>query len=223
MEVVKAPAKGVWRVGRAPDPLSVPPPLTKDELDNARVGNRFDSALGHYSVVYFGTNLDCCFGETLSRFRPDLEVVETVGEEWPKGFMEIGAIPAEWRTHRAAVRVKFPRNARFLDIESLETRQQLRMPFAETLVAYGHDDLDLGTVMSQDRRVTRAMSQWAYQHALDEMLPIAGIRYVSRLNLTWEAWAVFDHVPMTEQERLTITTELPALKRIAKSYDLIIH
>ena len=50
------------------DPFETRPPLSPDELDDPSVGNRFDSPLGNYSVLYFGTSLEVCFGETLAAF-----------------------------------------------------------------------------------------------------------------------------------------------------------
>lgn len=74
------PAEGVWRVGRGDDPLRLPPRGVAD-LGDTRAGNRFDSLTGAFAVLYFGTNLEACFGETLSRYRidPKLAFIE---EEW---------------------------------------------------------------------------------------------------------------------------------------------
>jgi RES domain-containing protein len=78
VDVVIPPEGGLWRVGRGPDPLSVSPALPPSELDRLNVGNRWDSALGNYRVLYFGSDLEACYGETLARFRPDLELLALV-------------------------------------------------------------------------------------------------------------------------------------------------
>ena len=70
--VVRAPSGGVWRIGRAPDPLSASGPLRRSELDSPKTGNRFDSPFGAYRVRYFASRLEGCYGETLARFRPDV-------------------------------------------------------------------------------------------------------------------------------------------------------
>jgi hypothetical protein len=75
---------GLWRVGRSPDPLRFSDPLDPDLLDCPSAGNRFDSPTKDYRVCYFASTLDGCFGETLSRFRPNLRLAAVAQEE---GFM----------------------------------------------------------------------------------------------------------------------------------------
>jgi hypothetical protein len=145
IRVVKAPRNGVWRVARGPDPLAFRVPLLREELDNPRAGNRFDSPLAQHSVLYFGTTLEACFGETLARFRPDLELLAQIRDEWEElGFMPGGEVPRDWRQRRTAVRVRFPANPpefphgiQFVDVEALATRQALRSELADVLVYYG--------------------------------------------------------------------------------------
>lgn len=69
LEEVGAP-DGVWRVGRAPDPLALPDPVPRSLPDKPGLGNRFDSPAGTYRTLYFSTTLAGCYGETLARFRP---------------------------------------------------------------------------------------------------------------------------------------------------------
>lgn len=217
MQTAIPPPDGVWRVARGPDPLALKPPLPREDLDGAATGNRFDSALGTFGVRYFASSLDGCFGETLSRFRPDPRIVE-LGPDWAG--MAVGEVPADWRHRRLAVRVSFPdagklpEGVRFLDVEALKTRQKLRSELAEILAFFGFDDLDVPTVRGGDRRITRWISQWAYENHY------AGVRYLSRLNSDWECWAVFHDVDITEVERRGINEGDEALARIAKSFDL---
>lgn len=98
MQCVPPPETGLWRVGRAPDPLAVRT-LRREDLDNPSLANRFDSPLGEFGVRYFASNLDGCFGETLARFRPDLSLQAIAAEE---GFMPLGELPADWRQRRLA-------------------------------------------------------------------------------------------------------------------------
>lgn len=98
LATVRPPTSGIWRIGRGPDPLQLRDPLGPEDLDRPRIGNRFDSPLGLYRVIYFGRTLEVCFGETLARFRPDLNLLALLGEEWKeRGFMQPGAVPREWR------------------------------------------------------------------------------------------------------------------------------
>ncbi|MDX6438714.1 MAG: hypothetical protein QOF45_1297 [Gaiellaceae bacterium] len=94
-------------------------------------------------------------------------------------------------------------------------------PLAAIIAHYGGDDLDVATVRSGDRRITRWISFWAYsQLNVDGAPRYAGIRYLSRLNSDWECWAVFDHVPTTELERRAIPETMPEMKEIAKVFKL---
>lgn len=224
MRLVLPPANGFWRVGRAPDPLVVGPALTSGELDDANVGNRFDSARGDFRVVYFGTNLTTCYGETLARFRPDPVIVKVLEEDDEDHFMRPGEIPADWRIRRVAVRARpvasptFPDEPRFLDVEALETREALRKELGSILAYYGYDDLDVSVVRGSDRRITRWISSFA--HEVDPA--IAGIRYLSRLSSDWECWAVFDNVDLEQLETQPILRTDAELTNVAKTYGLTI-
>ena len=126
--VVVPPKAGLWRVGRSPDPLRFSDPLDPDLLDCPSAGNRFDSPTKDYRVCYFASTLGGCFGETLSRFRPNPRLAAVAQEE---GFMSTGGVPADWRHRRLAIRVtpmpssRLP-TIRFLDVEAAETRAVLR-------------------------------------------------------------------------------------------------
>lgn len=231
VEAVAAPDEGVWRVGRAPDPLATARPLSPSSLDNKSTGNRFDSPTGAYRVLYFASTLDGCYGETLARFRPDPRMKALVKQEWADlGFMRVGDVPADWRQRRIAVHVTFPpedrfrHGAHFLDVESLETREVLRTELASSLAFYGYDDLDVPTVRGGDRRITRWIGQWAYEQTTESgARRYAGIRYLSRLSSDWECWAVFDDVSIVELNRRPILPTDEAFVRVARRYGLTPH
>lgn len=219
MRFVAPPDEGFWRIGRAPDPLDVGPPLEQAELDDRTVGNRFDSPTGSYRVRYFGSSLEVCYGETLARFRPDPVVVDEVEDEDGE-YMAPGCVPADWRLRRLAVRARIdgaasPPETRFLDVEALETREQLRVDLGAILAFYGYSDLDVAVVRGSDRRVTRFISQYAFS-----LLNVAGIRYLSRLNSRWECWAVFDGVPLVQLEVRGLTPTDDAVEAIERAYKI---
>jgi len=225
VDEVAPPDEGVWRVGRAPDPLATAKPLPPSWLDQPQLGNRFDSATGAYRVLYFSTTLQGCFGETLAPFRPDPGLKKVIGDDWgQQGFMNIGDIPADWRQRRIAAHVRFPaegrfsHGVRFLDVESLATRETLREELGPTLAFYGYTDLDVATVRGGDRRITRWIGQWAEGNFM-----FAGVRYLSRLNTEWECWAVFDDVPIEELNRRPILQTDPDFLKIARTYKLTPH
>ena len=164
-KIVEPPKGGLWRVGRSPDPLRFGDPLDPGLLENGTTGNRFDSPTGDYRVCYFATTVEACFGETLSRFRPDPGLSAAANEE---GFMALGEVPADWRHRRLAVRAvpassKAIPVVRFLDVEAAETRALLRNELGELLAYYGYSDLDVPTVRGGDRRITRWIGRWSYE------------------------------------------------------------
>jgi hypothetical protein len=234
VEVVAAPEDGVWRVGREPDLLSASVSTKTSRPGKPNTGNRFDSPTGAYGVRYFASSLDGCYGETLARFRADKKLAQVIGAEWSDlGFMNVGDIPADWRQRRGAIRVRFPADGsnagfsagvRFLDIESLPTREALLPDFEPLLKFYGYADLDVAVVRGHDRRVTRYISQWTYEQVDEDERPMyAGVRYLSRLNSDWELWAVFDNVGIEEMTRRAILRSDEALQRVAKTYGLTVY
>jgi hypothetical protein len=224
-KVVEPPKSGLWRVGRSPEPLRFSDPLDPELLESRATGNRFDSPTGDYRVCYFATTLDGCFGETLSRFRPDPRLSSIADEE---EFMALGEVPADWRHRRLAVRVvPAPSDTvpaiRLLDVESAETRAVLREDLGKLLAFYGYSDLDVPTVRGGDRRITRWIGRWAYeQRDANDRMKFAGIRYLSRLSSEWECWALFENVALDEQERRPIPRDDKALLRIADLYGLTV-
>lgn len=219
---VYVPSDGFWRVGRGSTPhLPHRPP------DGQAGPNRFDSQDGTFNVLYFATSLEGCFGETLARFRPDPLLKALLQEEWRANhFMEVGAVPADWRYRRTAVRaMEADPPLPFLDLDSVHTLQFLRDELALGLASLGVHDLDTSVVRSGDRRVTRLISSWAYNVAQEEADDprYAGIRYASRLNSEWECWAVFDRVHLVPLEIVPITPEMPSLQRVADIFDLRVH
>lgn len=218
---VPAP-RSVWRVARRPDPLAVRTPLQPSDLTKSGIGNRFDSPTGGYGVLYFGSDLETCFAETLARFRPDLKVIAALKGEWKsRGFVELGSVPADWRFQRIAVRVSLSGSLPFLDLESGDTLEHLRMELANSLVAFGHTDLDMGVVLGKDRRVTRLISQWAYDAiGEDENALYGGIRYLSRVVPGHECWAAFEDCSISVTQEVAISEEDPHLKRVARRYGL---
>ena len=189
-------------------------------------GNRFDSRVGDYSTLYFATELETCFLETLARLRPAQGFRDVIGEEWRElGFMEVGAVPADWRAKRLAVRVELSSELPFVDVEHPDTIQVLRHELADVLQECGLTDLDIGIIRGPDRRVTRAISQWTYDQTTETGADAlyGGVRYFSRQERNMECWAAFQDVPLRELERRPITLQMQALRKVAKIYELMLH
>jgi hypothetical protein len=216
--VVSPPRPGLWRVARGANPLAVP-----FGGPTKRGGNRFDPLTMTYGVLYFGSDLETCFAETLARFRPSTELLALVKDEWEElGFMAVGSVAADWRQRRTAVHIALPADLVFLDVESPVTHQFLRKELAPALSAIGLEDLDVSTVRGPDRRVTQMISEWAYMEADGDQLRFAGIRYESRLRSGWECWALFDDdaLAIDVVETLPITPDMPALTSVASLFGL---
>lgn len=224
VKVSSPPREGLWRVGRSPDPISFADALPPELLDDARLGNRFDSPTQNYRVSYFSSSLAGCYGETLARFRPDPTLAAFARED---GFMDVGEVPADWRVRRLAVRAAVTdaagAAARFLDVESLATRQVLRKELGHLLAYYGYKDLDVATVRGGDRRITRWIGKWAFdQRDAAGARAFAGVRYLSRLSSKWECWAVFEGADIEELERKPILRIDTDLADVARLYGLTV-
>ena len=207
-------------MARGDNPLAVPANLQRPGSSG---GNRFDPLTMTYGVLYFGTNLEACFGETLARLRPSLELLALVKDEWQeRGFMAVGTVAADWRQRRTAVHVRLPETAAFVDVESPVTHQFLRTELALGLSSIGLSDLDVSTVRGPDRRVTKMISEWAYMAADGDQPRYAGIRYESRIRTGWECWALFDDEDLRIEvmETVPITPDMPALMSVANLFGL---
>jgi len=211
-------------VARADEPLR-PSWLEPGDADLPSGGNRFDSS--DWGTLYFAMNLEGCFAETLARFRPSAHLLAVLkdDDDWQRrGFMEPGSVPADWRHRRVAVRVELHRESRFLDVEVAESHVVLTQELAEELDDLGYAALDVAVVRGGDRRVTRAIAEWAYLAVdLDSDEPaFGGVRYVSRIG-DWECWSIFDRTPLAELERRSIALEMPELVRIGARFGLRLY
>ena len=206
-------------MARGDDPLATPP-ISRPDLMG---GNRFDPLTMTYGVLYFGSNLEVCFGETLARLRPSIKLLAIVEEEWAElGFMSVGTDAADWRQRRTAVHVRLLEDLLFLDVESPITHQFLRRELALGLSSMGLTDIDVSTVRVPDRRITRMISEWAYMATDGEKPRFAGIRYESRIQSGWECWALFDDDDLEIEviETVPITPSMPQLISVAELFGL---
>lgn len=223
VKTVPAPSS-VWRVGRGPDPLTVRDPLSSSDLDRPRGGNRWDDPLGQYAVLYFGSAPEACYGETIARFRPDLQVVGEIIKEWEqRNFVKIGGVPADWRFRRLLARVSFEGAMPFVDVDAAATLNVLRTELANAIMALGNDDVDVALVTGADRRVTRLISRWVYdQQDEDGGKLYDGIRYRSHLGGEWECWAAFEDAEFELLDQRAIPQSDAALQAVAQSYQLVV-
>lgn len=218
--VARAPADGLWRVGKNP-PLVVTAP-SAEMLLGPRDGCRYD--VPDVEILYFASDLEGCFGEVLAPLRPSA-LAALVDEEWGQsGKIRPGFVNAGWRHRRTAVHVQVDRGEEFLDVEALETHQVLRDELATGLAALGVTDLDVGAVRGPDKRATRLIADWAFNaQRADGGYRFAGIRYCSRLESGWVCWALFPDVQLDSVRAFTIEREMPELAKVAARYGLHVY
>lgn len=88
----------VFRIGRQPDPWAYPDWAEAGE--DGTFGNRWDDPESSYRVLYACSQRLGAFVETLSRFRPDPEVIaglaEIEGEDAEDPALPPGHVPRGW-------------------------------------------------------------------------------------------------------------------------------
>jgi len=185
----------VYRLGRSPDPWAWPD--WSYASTDGTFGNRWDDPAGSYRVLYACSQRAGAFVETLSRFRPDLEVIaalaEIEGEE--DGVPQTG-VPRRWLEGRLIGEALA--RGRFADVGDAQSLATLRQELASRAIHYGLSDLDAAVIrLSAPRAFTQEASRFVYEWR-DEGGAFAGIRYRSRLGDQFVNWAIFE--PTSEAE-----------------------
>jgi hypothetical protein len=173
------PRSALYRIGHLPDPLTWPPV----ELTG---GGRFDDPRREFRVLYAGGRR-ACFFETLAPFRPSVEALAAMrGVTGTDEMLPQAIVPADWYQKRAVARLRLLPGQRWLDLRATQTHETLRTELASILLALGVRDLDLSEVLSRERRLTQAISRWAYDRGY------GGIIYRSRFAAATSLWAIFE-------------------------------
>lgn len=215
-----SPPETLWRVGRIGSPLGFST-ISPEDAANPRGGNRFDVPGG--GVLYAATEPSGAFAETLARFRPTAEVRKRVSREAGEHHMEVGAVPAEWRTRRVLTRFSLDDPLPFIDVDTPATHTYLTDAMARELEALGVRNLDVATVRGNSRFLTREIAKWAFI-ATDEdgEYCYSGLRYGSRLG-NFECWAIFAGTLIGDSDALSIQKTDSSLLATARSFGLSIH
>ena len=179
----------VYRLGRSPDPWAWPD--WSYASTDGTFGNRWDDAAGSYRVLYACSQRIGAFVETLSRLRPDLEVVAALTEiEGEEEVVPQGVVPRRWLEGRMIGEAAA--QGRFADVGDAESLATLRRELASRAIHYGLSDLDAGVIrLSAPRAFTQEVSRFVYEWR-DEDGGFAGIRYRSRLGDQFLNWAIFE-------------------------------
>ena len=193
------PAEGAVRVH--PDPLALPSALRGGEV--AR--NRFDDPSGQFLVRYLATTLRGALLEVLAGFRtsPALErrLAEVAGVEGPDEMEPAGVVPAGFLGRLQVTRIgTCHATTWFVDVAATTSQTVLGAhPLVGSMLAASGlgtparpVQLDAGTIALAGpigRRITQVVAQVVYAET-----DAGGLRYVSRVDLDEECWAVFDTV-----------------------------
>lgn len=215
----------MWRVGRSTNPFNFSVSQAEGDI-NLRSGNRFDSSSGKFGVCYLSTDPCGAYAETLDKFRPDPRMEEF----WETDdSMAFGELPREWRDERVLVHGTAMNTASrpfldFVDVESRETRAVLDERLGRTLAEYGYSHITVPIVRGDDRRVTRAISEYLYN--LDDdagQHRYAGIRFLSKHDTNWECWAIFEGVNLERRSTSPITLQDSDFKKVTKLFKIKPH
>ena len=226
LAALRAPGEAVYRVGRSPDPFA--PPERAYAQPDGTFGGRFDDPAGRRGVpqdrrfrtLYFASRPAGAFGEVLARFRLDLVALAALGPAAPAR----STVPADWRAVRRLGAARLDPDASFVDIGDAQTLAVLRPILAATATAMGLPDVDISAIAGPSRALTQEAARHIYErHGQDGQPRYAGIRYTSRLDRTWDCWAVFsDRIRYRVVRVDAIAADDPAVLEAARVLDLLV-
>ena len=225
MKVISSPKTPVWRIGSRSDPLSL-----RKSNPNLEHGSRYDSPVpGQYSVLYFGSAVEVCYGELLADIGPVDKQYTQLLSGWENLWMNVGSVVADWRMSRSIVSVKLVGDLSFVDMSALETRQVIFQNLSSKIPELEYDRLEEQLILGHYRRITRVISGWIYDQRNEHGEKLyAGIYYPSRhnkkYNVNWNCWAVFaDDRPWQKLSQKSVLKTDSALRKVARLYGLKIH
>lgn len=227
MKIISSPKTPVWRVSHASNPF-----LLQTSDPNLEIGNRYDSPIsGQYSILYFGSELEVCYGELLAQFIPvEMEDKPSVLlDRWRRDSRIREYVPAFWRKKRAVVSVKLMDSLNFVDMSAPETRRVIFNQMSNKLPELNDNMLEEQMVFDRIRKITRVISGWIYDQRNENGEQLyAGIYYPSRLNkkynVNWNCWAVFaDDKPWQKLSQKPVLKTDVTLQKVARLYGLTIH
>ncbi|MGW1895396.1 RES domain-containing protein [Streptomyces sp. NPDC002004] len=216
VRLVPPPEHGVWRLGKAHNPVKFEQ-IRKDDVDSS-AGNRW--SLVGYGTLYCASERDGCFAEALAPFFVHPDWLTTATADW-QGEDAPGRIPPAWTTRHALVRLQLSKDARFLDVDDEQTLSVLSSELRDLLAENQVDKLTQEHVQGFNRKITRGISAWAISQRDSEQggRLIHGIAYRSRFGMR-QCWAIYNDVGYTEIESSLIFPEDEALLRVAAEYQL---
>lgn len=217
--LIPAPHEGVWRLGRAKAPLR----YNRVEPETASGSSAGRFSLYSYEMLYCASEITGCYAEALTPFRvhPTIRDLMRDADLSNTDLMKIGDIPSSWREERILVRLKPSDKARFLDVDSEDTRKVLTRELTTELHEWNiTGPLTDDHIHGRDRRIARQIAAWAVSrrneagHQLVE-----GIAYRSGYGGR-RCWAILRDTELKEVERRAIHAESAELQEVALEYGL---
>lgn len=149
-----------------------------------------------FRTPYASTHRAGAFGETITSLRPSIDLLARLQEIDDDKLLDAdlfrGRVPDDWRRPRSVGSLTLDRKLRFVDVDAPRTLARLRIDLAPTVRRLGLDDVDVGAIMGRSRQLTQEVARYVYERVdAAGVPPYSGIRYVSRLKLEWECWALF--------------------------------
>lgn len=225
------PPVRVYRVARPTRPFNWSAPREPLPASEGPVfeGRRWDDPEGSFATVYCGTSPEAAFAETIAPFRRVSglreRIFEATDEDEPDPTYDFddpeGIVPVGY-FERALGYALVDEDVRFIDVDDARTHNELNARFGELLEELGAGrQFDRGLVMTQDRRVTRRVAGFLYEHYRHEAM---GIRYESRLMSDLECWALWPQaqVAVYDVDVEPISPETPALVEAAERLGVLL-
>lgn len=213
------PPDSLHLVGDSADPFR----FVRINASDAQLADFGDPyAVPGVGVLHAATSRDGAYERALLPFRP---------AETSRGFrpvpgehlMNVGSLPAGWRTRRRIISFALTDPLPFIDIESADT-----LEFLDTELRAALDDLEVPSLsrevlLGRDRRVPRLVARWAYsQIDSDEEASLGGIRRISPTTGN-EWWEIFDGVDIGSDVRTPIRPEDADLMTVAYDFGITVH
>jgi hypothetical protein len=178
-------------------------------------------------VLYASSQRAGAFAETLSRFRPDLEIASELAliegdslDERYSASLAPGVVSREWLETRAIGNATH--DGTFVDVGQSASLAHLRTALATRVLHYGFDDLDAGDLRRRvPRAFTQELSRYIFERARgadDE--PVAGVRYLSRLGDELVNWAIFETAPPSETSSEPVSPDDADLHAVFERFHL---
>ncbi|HVE87312.1 MAG TPA: RES domain-containing protein [Myxococcales bacterium] len=181
------PPPQLFRLGRRPDPVAWPSPLSL----GSPARDRFDDPDRKVRVLYASESEYGCFLEIAARFRPAPGLLQQLRQYGEGEMPATGLIPASEFQQRVlgtfAVSPDAAAGERFLDLRATQTLTHLRDAMAPAAARAGLDpwELERSDAMGRNRRLTQEIARWALSQGY------RGLAYESRWAQEVTHWALF--------------------------------